>query len=90
MTTAEKVIRKMRKVAESIYHGNTYDDNYAVLEALYDCISVDDLDADTEEFVEAVLGGATIEDEGEEDANLPDNDRNLGLEERLPAGGWRR
>ncbi len=86
MTTSEKVLRKMRKVAKDIYNGETFDENYAVLEALYDCISVADLDADTEEFVEAVLGGATAESE----MNTPDSDRNLGLEDRLPAGGWRR
>lgn len=88
MTTAEKVLRKMRKVAREIYNGETYDENYAVLEALYDCISVSDLDADTVEFVEAVLDGATSD--GCVGVNPPDNDRNLGLEDRLPAGGWRR
>lgn len=88
MTTGEKVLRKMRKVARAIYNGETYDENYAVLEALYDCISAADLDADTEEFVEAVLDGATAEDGI--GTNVPDTDRNLGLEDRLPAGGWRR
>lgn len=88
MTTAEKVLRKMRKVAREIYEGETYDENYAVLEALYDVISVSDLDADTEEFVEAVLDGATSD--GCVGVNAPDNDSNLGLEDRLPAGGWRR